>query len=46
VIALAIRTGIPMSEWEQAGPRAIRTAFDILANPDNPASAGGPQMSG
>lgn len=44
MITLAVRTGIPMSEWLEWGDRAVQTAFDVLA-----ADAGGPDdlpMSG
>lgn len=30
MIALAISTQIPMSEWEEAGSRAIATALELL----------------
>lgn len=30
MIALAISTGIPMSEWLDAGDRAIWTAIELL----------------
>lgn len=30
MIALAISTQIPMSEWEAAGERAIATALELL----------------
>jgi hypothetical protein len=31
VIALALSTNIPMSEWEEAGSQAIATALELLA---------------
>lgn len=30
LVALAISTNIPMSEWEAAGERAIVTAWELL----------------
>lgn len=30
LVALAMETGIPMSEWERAGERVIATAWDLL----------------
>lgn len=35
-----------MSEWEAAGPRAIRTAFDLYEQWNQPDDGDGPQMSG
>lgn len=30
MIALAVHTGVPMSEWVEWGDRAIQTAIDLL----------------
>lgn len=48
MIALALRTGIPMSEWDRAGGRAIATAIDLINDQDRPVDrdAAGRQMSG
>jgi hypothetical protein len=31
MVALMIRTGIPLSTWESEGPQVIETALDLLA---------------
>ncbi len=31
MVALAIRTGIPVSVWEAEGPDVVETALDLLA---------------
>lgn len=38
IVSLAIRTGIPPQEWEEAGVDAILTALDLL----NRQQGGGP----
>lgn len=45
MVLLAIRTGIPMSEWERAGEQAIVTALELLAQPAR-VDDDGRQMSG
>lgn len=37
MIAVAIATQIPMSEWEAAGPRAIETALEVLGEAEKKA---------
>lgn len=37
MIALAISTQIPMSEWEAAGTQAIATAWELLAEAEEKA---------
>lgn len=33
MVALAIRSGIPVSVWEAEGPVVVETALDILSTP-------------
>jgi len=37
VIALALSTNIPMSEWEEAGSQGIATALELLAEAEDKA---------
>lgn len=37
MIALALSTQIPMSEWEAAGSRAVATAWELLKEADDQA---------
>lgn len=47
MVALAMRTGIPVSVWLAEEDRVLDTALDLLAEDERRASAvAGPQMSG
>lgn len=47
VVALAIRSGIPVSVWLAEDDRVFDTAIDLLRGEDGEESPrGGPQMSG